>query len=147
MKDLLDFAVLSFGSLFFIVDPIAIVPSFLAMTETNTPRERARMARLASIVTCLVLLIFFVCGESILRIFHVSVSAFQIAGGVLLLTVAMDMLRARRVTTKGTTGALYSFVFSQITIKILTRLMGLLLSAIAVQFILNGIQTIRLSGN
>ena len=63
MKELVDFAILCCGSLFVIVDPIAAVPAFLAMTERNTREERVRMARTASLVTFLILLAFSLFGR------------------------------------------------------------------------------------
>ena len=55
---LIEYTLLAFGSLFVIVDPFATVPAFLAMTPRDTPEQRVRMARLASIVMAAVLLIF-----------------------------------------------------------------------------------------
>ena len=56
--DLAHFALLAFGSLFVIVDPIATVPAFLAMTPNDMPAQRIRTARLASAVMTVVLLVF-----------------------------------------------------------------------------------------
>ncbi len=200
---LFDFTVLSAGSLFTIVDPVAAVPAFLAMTEKNTPDERIRMARLAAWVTFFVLLVFSLGGRLIFKAFGITVPAFEIAGGVVLMKIALDMLQARRTPIKETpeeeaegaakediavtplavpmlagpgaitavtlltsqaatlpqrmvlifnifvVSALTFFIlrlaavrpsgFSGITLKIITRLMGLLLAAIAVQYILNGV--------
>ena len=203
MKELIGFAILSFWSLFVIVDPITTVPTFLAMTVTNSPKERIRMAWLASFVTFMVLVFFSIGGRSVLAVFGVTVPAFEIAGGIILLKIALDMLQARRTAIKETPeeqaegadkadiavtplavpmlagpgaitavvlisgqaltiahhiivvgniflvslitffilriAAVRSSVFSAITLKILSRVMGLLLAAIAVQFILTGI--------
>ena len=203
-KALLDFAILSFGTLFVIVDPIGAIPTFFAMTEHNTKEERIRMARFASITTFLILLVFSLGGEWLLRAIGVSFPAFEIAGGIILLKVALDMLQARRTAIKETpeeqaegTGkhdiavtplaipmlagpgaitavvllsnqavsvsdhaivgagiflvSLITFIvfriaaagsifFSTITLKIITRLMGLFLAAFAIQFILDGIR-------
>jgi len=199
-----NFIILSFWSLFVIVDPIGLVPAFLAMTEQSSSEGRVRMAKLASIVTFFVLLLFAFSGNWILKAFGVSVPAFEIAGGIILLKIALDMLQARRTALKETPeeqaegltkddiaitplavpmlagpgaitavvllgqqsssalqfsiiavniflvslitfwilriAAFHSSIFSAITLKIISRLMGLLLAAIAVQFILNGIQ-------
>ncbi len=208
MQELIEFSILSFWSLFVIVDPITTVPAFLAMTETNSSAERVRMARLASAVTFVVLVLFSVGGRSLLGAFGVTVPAFEIAGGIVLLKVALDMLQARRTAIKETPeeqaeginkddiaitplavpmlagpgamtavvlisaqavslahqavmignillvslitflvlrlAALRSSIFSAITLKILSRVMGLLLAAIAVQFILTGVQAAHL---
>ncbi len=72
-------AILSFGSLLIIVDPVTTIPAFLAMTEKNTPQERIRMAKLASTVAFLVLLAFFLGGQQVLEVFGITLPAFEIA--------------------------------------------------------------------
>src|ERR1041384_5071765 len=93
---LIEYAVLAFGSLFVIVDPIATVPAFLAMTPRDTPEQRIRMARLAAVVMAIVLLVFAVAGQMIFRFLGITMPAFQIAASIVLLVVALDMLRAQR---------------------------------------------------
>jgi len=87
---------LAISSLFVIVDPIAVVPSFLAMTPEETPAQRIRMARLACIIMVIVLFAFAILGERILKFLGIDLPAFQVAGGIVLLLVALDMLRAQR---------------------------------------------------
>jgi multiple antibiotic resistance protein len=93
---LAEYTFLAFSSLFVIVDPIAIVPAFLAMTPTETPAQRERMARLASLVMTGVLLAFALTGRFIFKFLGITLPAFQIAGSIVLLLVALDMLRAQR---------------------------------------------------
>jgi multiple antibiotic resistance protein len=93
---LVEYTLLAVSSLFVIVDPIAIVPTFLAMTAGDTPPQRIRMARLACVIMVLVLLAFAILGEWILKFVGIKLPAFQIAGGIVLLLVALDMLRAQR---------------------------------------------------
>src|SRR3989338_6476738 len=97
-----SFIILSFWSLFVIVDPIAAVPSFLAMTQQNSQEERIRMAGLASCVAGCVLVIFSLAGGWILNAFGITLPAFEIAGGIILLKIALDMLQARRTALKET---------------------------------------------
>ncbi|MFA7255843.1 MAG: NAAT family transporter [Candidatus Omnitrophota bacterium] len=208
MINALDFTILSITSLFVIVDPIGLIPAFLAMTQKNTNQERVRMAQLASAITFAVLLLSFLFGQRLLTAFGITLPAFEIAGGIVLLLVALDMLQARRTALKETqeekaegiakddvavtpmavpmlagpgaitavilltnraetaahhmilAGAILlvsiltllilwivavrSKMLSVIALKILSRLMGLVLAAIAVQFILNGILAARL---
>ena len=54
-----EYILLALGSLFVIVDPLATVPAFLAMTPNDTPEQRIRTVRLACCVTAGVLLAFF----------------------------------------------------------------------------------------
>jgi multiple antibiotic resistance protein len=93
---LLEFVLLASSSLFVIMDPIALIPAFLAMTPTDSPRERARMAALACWVSAAILLFFAVTGEKLFRLFGITLSAFKIAGSIVLLLIALDMLQARR---------------------------------------------------
>ena len=90
MFEPLEFAILSFGTLFAIVNPATSVPTFLAITEANTAEERIRMAGLASSVALGVLLLFSVVGIPLLEVFQISVPAFQIAGGLIILRIANE---------------------------------------------------------
>ena len=204
---LLEYTLLTFGSLFVIVDPIATVPAFLAMTPRDTPEHRIRMAGLAALVMAGVLLLFAIAGELIFKLLGITMPAFQIAASIVLLIVALDMLRAQRSRVQETREethagaekadiaitplaipmlagpgaistaivlqskaadlaqhvALYvcilavsfaSYVIfrisahgarwlSPIAMKITTRIMGLLLAAVAVQFLINGLKGVR----
>ncbi len=93
---LVEYTLLAISSLFVIVDPIAIVPTFLAMTPEETPASRTRMARLACVIMVIVLLAFAILGQRILVFLGIQLPAFQIAGGIVLLLIALDMLRAQR---------------------------------------------------
>ncbi len=93
---LFEYTFLAASSLFVIVDPLATVPSFLAMTPTDTLEQRLRMARLASCVAAGVLLAFAIAGKWIFKLLGISMPAFQLAASIVLLLVALDMLRAQR---------------------------------------------------
>ena len=204
---LIEYTLLAFGSLFVIVDPIATVPAFIAMTPRDTPEQRIRMARLATIVMATVLLVFAVAGKIIFKFLGITMPAFQIAASIVLLIVALDMLRAQRsrvVETSEETSAgaekadiaitplavpmlagpgaistaivmqaraanlaehisLYASIIavafisylvfrlsatgakwlSPIAMKVTTRIMGLLLAAVAIQFMINGVTAVR----
>lgn len=94
--EILNFALMSAGSLFAIINPLAAVPTFFAMTPENTERERLKMARTACITATLVLLLFAATGNALFRVFGITIAAFQMAGGLLLLLVSLDNLRAKR---------------------------------------------------
>ncbi len=91
-----EYIFLAASSLFVIVDPLAAVPAFLAMTPTDTLEQRLRMARLASCVAAGVLLAFAIAGQWIFKLLSISMPAFQPAASIVLLLVALDMLRAQR---------------------------------------------------
>jgi multiple antibiotic resistance protein len=91
-----EYALLAFSSLFVIVDPVATVPAFIAMTQSDTPAERIRMARIASITACCLLLAFALLGHWVFQFLGITLAAFQMAGSIVLLFIALDMLRAQR---------------------------------------------------
>lgn len=199
-----EYAVLTFTSLFAIVDPFAALPAFLAMTTRDTVAQRRRMAAVACTTCALVLIFFAGFGTAIFKVFGITISAFQIAGGLVLLLSSLDMLRAKRSALKETdeemaaaadkddvaitplaipmlsgpgaittaivlfhrahgwgqrsvffacialvSAATYLILFvgasspqriSPIAMNIMTRLMGLLLAALGVQFILTALK-------
>src|SRR3989454_4162731 len=91
-----EYILLAVSSLFVIVDPIATVPAFLAMTPNDTPEQRIRMARLACLVMTGILLMFALTGRMIFKFLGITIPAFQMAGSIILLLIALDMLRAQR---------------------------------------------------
>lgn len=195
---------LIFTSILFIVDPFAVIPTFLAMTVRDAPAQRRVLARRGAWTCAITLTAFALGGSMIFKIFGITIGAFKIAGGVLIGLNALDMVQARRSQQRETpvetaegiekddigimplgvpmlagpgaistvmvlalgakspaaTVAVYGsilltavityFVLSGATLverrlgqtgmRILTRLMGLVLSAIAVQFIIDGIK-------
>jgi len=195
---------LVFTSVLFIVDPFAVIPSFLAMTERDSPAMRRVLARRGAWTCAITLTLFALGGSLIFKLFGITIGAFKIAGGVLIGLNALDMVQARRSSQRETpaekaegtakedigilplgvpmlagpgaistvmvlalgskswvtTAALYvsialtalvSFLtlsaasmierrLGQTGMRILTRLMGLVLCAIAVQFIIDGLK-------
>ena|SRR5438552_2821810 len=93
---LTEYTLLAASSLFVIVNPIGTVPAFLAMTPTDTIARRNQMAKLACGVMAGVLLVFAVAGTWIFKLFGITLPTFQMAGSVVLLLIALDMLRAER---------------------------------------------------
>ncbi len=98
------FSVLALSSVFFLVDPFAALPTFLAVTAGATPQHRSRMAWKASITAWVVLTIFALAGQLIFRLFGITLPAFEIAGGIILLLIGLDMLEAKRSATQETGG-------------------------------------------
>jgi len=91
-----EYIFLATSSLFVIIDPLATVPAFLAMTPTDTPQQRIRMVRLACAVSAGVLIGFALAGKWIFKVLGITMPAFQIAASLVLLLVSLDMLRAQR---------------------------------------------------
>jgi len=88
-----------FGSVFFtlfvIMDPPGITPVFLALTSGRPTKVQRRMALQAAGVALGVIAVFGVCGQQILDYLHVSVPALRVAGGLLLLLIALDLLTGK----------------------------------------------------
>ncbi|HVC47356.1 MAG TPA: MarC family protein [Terracidiphilus sp.] len=101
---LVRFSVLALSSIFFLVDPFAAIPSFLAITDGVDPARRKRMARKATLTCFIVLTSFALAGQLIFRMFGITLPAFEIAGGLILLLIGLDMLEARRSPTQETSG-------------------------------------------
>lgn len=99
---LVRFSLLALSSIFFLVDPFAALPTFLAVTEGQDARRRVRTARKASLTAFVVLTLFAFIGQYIFRLFGISLPAFEIAGGVILLLIGLDMLEAKRSPTQET---------------------------------------------
>jgi len=196
--------VLIFTSILFIVDPFAVIPTFLAMTVRDSPAQRRVLARRGAWTCAITLIAFALGGSLIFKVFGITIGAFKIAGGVLIGLNALDMVQARRSQQRETAvetaegiqkddigimplgvpmlagpGAISTVMvlalgakspaatvtvyvsivltalitylvlsaasmverrLGQTGMRILTRLMGLVLSAIAVQFIIDGIK-------
>jgi multiple antibiotic resistance protein len=98
------FSALALSSIFFLVDPFAAIPSFLAITSNADAARRRRMARKGALTCFIVLTTFAVAGQLIFRMFGITLPAFEIAGGLILLLIGLDMLEARRSPTQETTG-------------------------------------------
>jgi multiple antibiotic resistance protein len=185
------------------VNPFATIPAFLAMTAGQDSRVRPRMARRAAWTCFFILSLFAFCGSLVFQMFGITLASCQIAGGLIMLLIGLEMLQARRSPTQEHTsetlegaakedigitplgvpmlagpGAIsavivltedpprwvhMSVVFLVIVItsvaaylilvgaerigrrlgdtgiRIMMRMMGLLLTAIAVQFVVNGL--------
>lgn len=92
VSEYLNFTSFAFAALFFIIDPIGNVPLFLAITPKNDFHERKQIVRKASFASALILIFFLFTGNFILNIFHITIGAFKIAGGILIFIIALRML-------------------------------------------------------
>jgi multiple antibiotic resistance protein len=101
---MLTFSLVTLSAVFFVVDPFAAVPMFLAMTRADSPEKRRAMALRASIATFLILAVFSIAGAYIFRTLGISMGAFKMAGGVLLLLMSLDMIRTKQSPARITQG-------------------------------------------
>ncbi len=83
-------------TLFVVIDPPGLAPLFIALTQGMTDERRRRIGWRATIIAAILLTLFGLIGENILSAIGISLSAFRIAGGILLFLTALDMLFERR---------------------------------------------------
>src|SRR5437879_2140279 len=90
-------------ALFIIVDPIGLVPIFSNVTRSMTPPDRSKMYRVVIYTGASLLTIFALVGQELLALFGISLPSFEMAGGLLLLLLALAILfRGARFSTPGT---------------------------------------------
>lgn len=104
----------SFLTLFVVVDPIGVAVLFLGLAGSRSKTERRAIARKAVLVAMCVLFAFALFGSAILSHLGITLNAFRVAGGLLLRLL-------------GRTG-----------VNVVTRILGILLAALAVQYIADG---------
>src|SRR2546428_8035762 len=95
MDALLTFFVTAFVSLFVTLDAVGNVPIFLSITPHSSESERAAMVRRATLAVFAVLVLFAAFGNFIFKFFGVTIEAFRIVAGLLLLKIAFDIVEAR----------------------------------------------------
>ena len=199
--------VTAFVTLFIVIDPIGVAPIFASITPSDTVAQRRRIAVKGVAIAAVILFAFAFGGQLLLSALGIGLPAFQIAGGLLLLLLSIDMVMARhsglRDTTPGETeesvkrddvsvfplaipliagpGALTSIVLlmghtedliagvgvvavmllvltltllcllatatlmrvlGQTGINVVTRVFGIIMAALAVQFIIDGAQAV-----
>ena len=83
-------------TLLVIMDPLGSIPLFLGLTGGRTQRTRARLAGQAVLVSLLVITLFAIVGQQLLRYLGIGIPALQGAGGLLLLVVALELLTDRQ---------------------------------------------------
>lgn len=82
----------SFTSIISVANPLAAMPVFLSLTEQNTSRERANIAKKASFYMFAILTVFLFGGTYIMNFFGISLPGIRVAGGLIILRAAWDML-------------------------------------------------------
>lgn len=178
-------------ALFIIIDPIGLVPIFMALTRNETPESRRQIFARATWVAMALLVVLTFTGDGLLTLFGITLDDFKIAGGILLLVIALQIVNSGHwgaddigtstgvvpiatpllvgpgaitttivfirqygvwitftavVITFLLTALIYRFVgllfrvLRQSGSDVIAKIMGMLLAAIAVQFVREGIQ-------
>ncbi len=91
-----------FAALFAILNPIGAVPIFVSLTQGREDAEVRRIPRRTATAVCVILIVAAFFGQHILGFFGVGMPAFRIAGGILILLIAIAMVRARQPRAKYT---------------------------------------------
>lgn len=95
-----DYYINAFATLFVTIDPVGLAPMFLAITAGMTQADRRRVAVRATATAAGILLIFYASGQTVLNVLGISVSAFRVAGGILLFLIAIEMIFGKRQERK-----------------------------------------------
>ncbi|SDB44920.1 multiple antibiotic resistance protein [Pseudidiomarina indica] len=94
---MLDTFLFQFTSLFTMINPIAAIPIYIALTEAMTPKAARWVAMRAAITAFIALSVFALVGEFLFSFFNISVNGLRVAGGVLFFIMGFEMLRGRTV--------------------------------------------------
>src|SRR3989475_13213432 len=78
--------------LFAIVDPLGPVPIFAGLTKTMSLDEKRKVFRTAAVIGALLLAVFALIGQEVLLLFGISLESFQIAGGLVLLLLSIEII-------------------------------------------------------
>jgi multiple antibiotic resistance protein len=93
----LEFLISALVTLLVVVDPVGLVPTFLAITDGLSDNFRRRVAVRASLIAGAILVGAALFGDWLLRRLGITLPAFRIAGGLLLFAVAFEMVLGLRL--------------------------------------------------
>lgn len=93
----------TFIVLLVVIDPIGLAPIFAGLTRGQDRARQRRQAWHGTLLAAVILITFFLSGDTLLRLLDIGLPAFRIAGGILLFLVAIDMIFARRSGVRSTT--------------------------------------------
>ena len=101
---MLEFAATVFVTFLVIIDPVGTLPLFVGLTHRQTKDHRRLTAIRSIAVAAVTLAVFAVAGQLLLHLLGITLPAFRIAGGILLL-LSIDMVFARKSGIRWTTAA------------------------------------------
>ncbi len=107
---MLAFGLLCFTSFFTLINPLGAMPVFMTMTMELGEEQRKKVARKASLVSFLIMIMFAISGDFLFRFFGISIDSLRIVGGIIFLIMGMDMLQARLVKIKVKESEVKSYV-------------------------------------
>lgn len=92
----IDIIAHAFATLFVVIDPIGLAPMFMSLTTGADAKSRHLIARRATLTAAAILILFALLGKQLLLWMGITLPAFQIAGGIMLFLLALEMLFERR---------------------------------------------------
>ncbi len=93
--DITAFLLLSFSSLFAVIDPLGAIPFFSGLTSHMDHPQKRRTLLKALAVAFGVLVTFILVGHQVLELFGITLDAFRIAGGIIFFGIGLDMLQSK----------------------------------------------------
>lgn len=103
VRCMLDSLTAAFVTLLVVIDPPGVVPIFVGLTGGVPASERRRIAVTGTSIAAVILFVFALGGETLLRLLGIGLPAFRIAGGILLLLLSVEMVMARHTGLRATT--------------------------------------------
>jgi multiple antibiotic resistance protein len=100
MEEAAAFGLVCFVSLFAVVEPLGLLPIFIGMTAQLPPPAQRAVAKRASLVAFVTLIVFAVMGQLIFRLFGISVESMKVVGGIIFFLIGYEMLRAQQTRMK-----------------------------------------------
>lgn len=97
-----EYILIAFPAIFVILNPLMAASTFMSMTMEQSETVQLRIAKRACVTALIGMIIFTFAGHLIFRIFNITVEAFRIAGGIILFTVGMQMLKMLPIRIKQT---------------------------------------------
>ncbi len=100
MDHLITFSLTVFTGFFAIMNPIAGIPVFIALTEGADDKAKERINKKATTTAFFIVLVFVVLGRFMFEFFGITIPAFKITGGLLVFYIGFEMLQSTKSTVK-----------------------------------------------
>ncbi len=101
LNEILLFASSVFMGFFALMNPIGNTPIFLSLTENYDNATKQKIALKSTVTAFLIILLFTLIGNYIFKVFHITLPAFRITGGLLIVSIGFNLLRNNQSKTHG----------------------------------------------
>ncbi len=95
-----EFSLLSFTSLITVINPLGIIPLYIAMTAGVSAADSRKIALKATLTAATLMVMFALAGKFVFEFFSISVESLRVVGGIIFTLVGYEMLQARLSRTK-----------------------------------------------